>query len=58
MKDKFNNIEILRVKNGFIVYIDREKQSPYINEEIYVFNNLQELSEFINRLDNEYLDNQ
>ena len=46
----FNNLHIERVNNGFILTID--KRQCVIIDSIYVFNTIEQLSEFIKNIDN------
>lgn len=47
---KFSNINIERVNNGFIIEMDKRTCSATYPESIYVFNTLEQLSEFIKEL--------
>jgi len=46
----FTNFDVERVKNGFILTINRRQ--CMVSDYIYVFNTLEQLSEFIKNLDN------
>jgi hypothetical protein len=48
-KDLFRNFEVQRVKNGFILTMN--KYQCMVSDEVYVFNTLEQLSDFIKKLD-------
>lgn len=47
---KFSNINIERVANGFIVEMDKRNCTATYPDAIYVFNTLEDLSNFIKQL--------
>jgi len=49
-KDLFRNFDVQRVRNGFILTMNRLQQA--LADEVYVFNTLEQLAEFIKELDN------
>ena len=50
IKDFFRNFDVQRVNNGFILTMNRLQCS--MSDEVYVFNTLEQLSEFIKKIDN------
>lgn len=47
---KFLNIKIERVNNGFIIEMDKRSCNTTYPDSIYVFNTIEQLSEFIKGL--------
>lgn len=47
---KFLSINIERVNNGFIVEMDKRSCTATYSDSIYVFNTIEQLSEFIKEL--------
>ena len=44
---EFDEIEIKRVKNGYVVYVYKAKQCNSFPDFVFVFNTLKDLSEFL-----------
>jgi len=49
-KEVFRNFDVQRVRNGFILTMNRLQHA--LADEVYVFNTLEQLAEFIKELDN------
>lgn len=47
---RFSSINIERVKNGFIVEMDKRNCNASYPDDIYVFNSIEDLSNFIKEL--------